>query len=383
MQGSRSTHGAKPHRLRAALIGIALVGPLLAACGGGNEAAGGADSSALAAEAAQKLPGVSPDLIKQAQEEGKLSLYRLGYAFDKKIFKEFNRLFPEIKIESYEATVPELIQRYSAEARSGRHVADVVMATQVSTVKALDQEKLVTHYTPVNASKFSPGYVKDVLYPFSQIRLCNAYNSDLVKENEATALETWDGILDNRWQGKAGMVKFGGGGVQLLPYYFVEKKQGDQFLNKMLSGQKPLLVQSVPSLTEKLAAGGIETVFFANDGNLNTLYAQGAPVRWKCPSPALVQQNFQFIGKDAPNPSAAKLWIEFITSEYGQGMVIDSLGLGNVYSDLQDSRPAAKESWFKAPTDGEPFSINWDEVPDLMPKLQAKVDSASSGLKSE
>lgn len=382
MQGSRSKTSARARRIRTALVCVALVGPVLAACGGGSKDAA-AGSSDLAAEAMQKVPGITADLITQAEKEGHLSLYRLGYPFDKKIFKEFNRLFPGVKIESYEATVPELIQRYSAEARSGRHVADVVMATQVATVKDLDKEGLITHYTPTNAAKFSPGYVEGVLYPFSQIRLCNAYNSDLVKEEDAKSLETWDGVLDPRWKNKAGIVKFGGGGVQLLPYYFMEKEKGDQFLNTMLSGQRPLLIQSVPNLTEKLAAGGIETVFFANDGNLNTLYAQGAPVHWKCPSPALVQQNFQFIGKDAPNPSAAKLWIEFITSEFGQGMVMDSLGLGNVYSDMPDSRPAAKESWFKAANDGTPFGINWDEIPTLMPKLQAAVDSASSGLKSE
>jgi iron(III) transport system substrate-binding protein len=367
---------------KAAIACVALIAPLAAACGGGDDG-GGADASERHAEAIKLMPGLTEDLIKQAEKDGGLSLYRLGYPFDKKIFKEFNRLFPGIKIESYEATVPELIQRYSAEARSGRHLADVVMATQVNLVQDLDKEKLIEHYTPTSAANFPPGYIDGVLYPFSQIRLCNAYNSDLVDDDAAKALSTWDGILDSRWKDKAGVVKFGGGGVQLLPYYFMYKEKGEEFLTSMLHGQKPLLVESVPSLTEKLAAGGIDTVFFANDGNLNTLYSQGAPVRWKCPSPALVQYNYQFIGADAPHLGAAKLWIEFITSEYGQKMVMDSLGLGAVLTTLDDTRPAAKESWFDAPKDGQPFSIDWTDVATLMPTLQSAVDKASAGLKSE
>lgn len=366
---------------KATIACVALMAPLAAGCGGGDD--GGGDSTARHAEAIELMPGLTEDLITEAEKEGELSLYRLGYAFDTKIFKEFKRLFPGIKIASYEATVPELIQRYSAEARSGRHLADVVMATQVTAVQDLDKEGLIEHFTPSNADKFPPGSIDGVLYPFSQIRLCNAYNSDLVDEDDAEALTSWDGVLDPRWKEKAGVVKFGAGGVQLLPYYYAYKEEGEDFLTGMLHDQRPLLVESVPSLTEKLAAGGLDTVFFANDGNLNTLYAQGAPVRWKCPSPAPVIYNYQFIGIDPPNPAAAKLWIEFITSEHGQKMVMDSLGLGTVLTTLEDTRPAAKEDWFQSDDSAEPFAIDWTELPTLLPSLQAAVDKASAGLKSE
>lgn len=352
----------------AAASGATLV---LAACGGGVATSAG-DSSA---EAQRVLPGVSSALIKDAEKEGGLSLYRLSYSFDDKIFKEFRRLFPKIKISSFEATTPDLMTRYSAEARSGRHLADIVMNSDVASATKLDGEGLITHYTPTSASKITYGADSGVYYPFAQVRMCNAYNSQDVSESDAKSLETWNGILGGRWQGKAGMVSFGTGGAQVLPYYYLYETGGATLL-KQVAAQKPLLSPAVPDLMDKLAAGGVSALFFANDGNLNTMYKKGAPIRWKCPAPALTQYTFEFIGAKAPHPAAAKLWIEFLTSEYGQNLVMESLGLGPVRSGMEDVRPASKESWYES-AQSDPYTVDWKKLPEEAPKIKAAYDEAT------
>lgn len=362
---------SRKSRLAAPAIALSMVLALVA-CGSDD---GGSSSSTSNDDVKSILPDVSSKLIEDAEKEGSLSLYRLSYSFDDKIFKEFNRLFPKIKISSFEGTTPALMTRYSAEARSGRHLADVVMNSDVASATKLESEGLITHYTPTSAPEVAYGTNEDVWYPFAQVRLCNAYNSQEVSEDEAASLETWDGILDSAWKGKGGMFGFGTGGVQVLMYSYMYATGGAQLIDDVIA-QKPLVdVAGGPDLFDKLSAGGVSAVFFANDGNLNTVYGKGAPIRWKCPAPALTQYTFQFIGADAPHPAAAKLWVEFMTSEYGQKLVMESLGLGPVRKGMEDIRPASKESWYKA-VESDPWVVDWSKLSEEAPKIQAAFDEA-------
>src|SRR6516165_9626782 len=147
-----------------------------------------AEAKASLDKAVNVIPGLTPDLIAGAQKEGTLTLYRTGYDFQGVVFPEFQKLFPYIKIVDFEATVGPLLQRYGAEARSGRNIADVVVNSIPGTVDAMDNEGLVAHYTPTSAAAYTSGQRDGAYYPFDRILLCNAYNSNLVTEEQAAVL---------------------------------------------------------------------------------------------------------------------------------------------------------------------------------------------------
>jgi iron(III) transport system substrate-binding protein len=329
-------------------------------------------------DAAKKvIPGLTPDVFEGAKKEGAVNLYRLGYDFPVAMFPEFQKLFPFVKIVEYEAVASALIQRYSAEAHSGRASADIVMGTLPTAFDQLDSEGLIAHYKPTLADHFTLGSRDRVYYPIGRAQVCNAYNIDRVSEQDAKLLDSWDGITNPRWKGKAAIVRYGTGGVGILPYYFMDTVKGPDF-TKVVMAQRPLVFNSVPVMSERLAAGGIDTIFFANDVNLYQLERLGAPIRWTCPEPGLVLFTTQIIGYKAPHPNAAKLWIEFTLSDYGQQLVMSTLGFGAGRTDIPDIRPFASQTWYKSST--AYFNFTWNDILKHQDDLRAKWTALSNGL---
>src|SRR5882757_9901070 len=69
----------------------------------------------------------SPELIAAAKKEGKLVLYTANFAeVEQVVIKEFNKRFPEIKIEMVRAPGGQLITRVKTEAAAGKLIADIV-----------------------------------------------------------------------------------------------------------------------------------------------------------------------------------------------------------------------------------------------------------------
>ena len=69
----------------------------------------------------------SPELIAAAKAEGKLIYYTANFAeVEQQVIKEFNKRFPEIKVEMVRAPGGQLITRVKTEAAAGKLIADVV-----------------------------------------------------------------------------------------------------------------------------------------------------------------------------------------------------------------------------------------------------------------
>ncbi len=69
----------------------------------------------------------SPELIAAAKAEGKLVYYTANFAeVEQQVIKEFNKRFPEIKVEMVRAPGGQLITRVKTEAAAGKLIADVV-----------------------------------------------------------------------------------------------------------------------------------------------------------------------------------------------------------------------------------------------------------------
>src|SRR5580704_7397719 len=69
----------------------------------------------------------SPELIAAAKAEGKLVLYTANFAeVEQEVIREFNKRFPEIKVEMVRAPGGQLITRVRTEAAAGKLIADVI-----------------------------------------------------------------------------------------------------------------------------------------------------------------------------------------------------------------------------------------------------------------
>src|SRR5260370_11988683 len=96
-----------------------------------------------------------PELIAAAKKEGKLVLYSANLAeVEQVVIKEFNRRFPEIKIEMVRAPGGQLITRAKTEAAARKLVADIVDHSDRGLMLPLAD--LFQDYPPPNAADYEP-----------------------------------------------------------------------------------------------------------------------------------------------------------------------------------------------------------------------------------
>src|SRR5258707_13845224 len=97
----------------------------------------------------------SPELIASAKAEGKLVLYTANFAeVEQDVIKEFNKRFPEIKIEMVRAPGGQLITRVKTEAAAGKLSADVIDHSDRALMT--DLVGLFQDYAPPNGKDYLP-----------------------------------------------------------------------------------------------------------------------------------------------------------------------------------------------------------------------------------
>src|SRR5690349_23154031 len=96
-----------------------------------------------------------PELIAAAKKEGRLIYYTANFAeVEQETIREFNKRFPEIKVEMVRAPGGQLITRVKTEAAAGKLVADVVDHSDRALMK--DIVDLFQDYAPPNAADYNP-----------------------------------------------------------------------------------------------------------------------------------------------------------------------------------------------------------------------------------
>src|SRR5712664_3362261 len=122
----------------------------------------------------------SPELIAAAKAEGKLVYYTANFAeVEQRVIKEFNKRFPEIKIEMVRAPGGQLITRVKTEAAAGKLSADVVDHSDRALMT--DLVGLFQDYAPPNGKDYLPeSMISPKLWPRATLVWSIAYNSALL-----------------------------------------------------------------------------------------------------------------------------------------------------------------------------------------------------------
>src|SRR3954447_12912273 len=155
------------HKLAAALAAIA--------CG-----------TALAQAVPQGYPADYANTIAAAKKEGKVVVYS---ALDTKaaqpLIKDFNALYPDIKVEYNDMNSTEMYNRYIAEVAAGQGGADVMWSSAMDLqVKLVDDGQAMTYKSP-EASKLPQWAVyKDQAYGTTYEPAVFIYNKRLVTGDE-------------------------------------------------------------------------------------------------------------------------------------------------------------------------------------------------------
>lgn len=248
-------------------------------------------------------------ILKKAREEGKINYYGapdLGIALVP-IFKLFHQRYG-VEVSFTGGRGRENYDRVLAEQRAGRYVADV-MSTGPTSMNDLKWKGVLVSYLPPNL-KHAPEEFRDtdnVLIPVYVNIYGILVNTALVKRGEEP--QSWKDLLDPRWKGKilADDPRGAGGGNSW--FIVIYKTLGRSYLEE-LAKQSPQFRPQYLENEKALARGEYPIYLPALAGSIVRL--KGAPVKWVVPSEGvtytLISQGFV---KNAPHPSAAKIWVNF------------------------------------------------------------------------
>lgn len=289
-------------------------------------------------------------LIAGAKKEGKVVLYTSSNPTDLgPLFAAFRKKYPFINPQSYDANCPELAEKFLAEERAGRHLADVVACDSWDTER-FKKENLVARYIPPSAEKFPPGmkdpegYWATDNYTFVVL----GYNKIQVKEAELP--KSWFDLVDPKWQGKII--------VHLLAHRLYagwEQRWGEEKARQLVEGLKKqkLSLRKGWSQIANLLAAGESPMAVAFVHHVEQAKRKGAPVDWiKTFDPLPANIRGVAVSAKGPNPNAARLFVDFYLSKEGQQIVGEYWG--KVPGNPEVQSPYSKFKDLKAlPLDGK------------------------------
>jgi len=263
----------------------------------------------------------SPELIAAAKAEGKMVLYTANYAeVEQDVIKEFNKRFPEIKVEMVRAPGGQLITRVRTEAAAGKLIADIVDHSDRALMLPLAD--LFQDYAPPNAADYDPAaLVSPKFWPRITPVWSIAYNTELVKDPP----KTWMDLTKPQYDKLIGQVFAQSGGTTWTRVMFERQVLGEDYWSKQ-AATHPILYPSGAPMSDALVRGeiGLGPLLY------NAVYPkqkEGAPIKMVFP-PEGVPANPYATGvpKTAAHPNAAKLYLNWCLSKEGQTFMIKEQG---------------------------------------------------------
>src|SRR3954454_15910911 len=263
-----------------------------------------------------------PDLVAAAKSEGKLVYYTANFAeVEQEVIREFNKRFPEIKVEMVRAPGGQLITRVKTEAAAGKLTADVVDHSDRALMSELVD--MFQDYAPPNGADYLPeSMISPKLWPRATLVWSIAYNSALA----TSPPKTWMDLTKPEYANKQiGEVFAASGGTTWTRIMFERQVLGEDYWKRQ-AATNPVLYPSGAPMSDALVRGEITM------GPLlyNAVFPKkrdGAPIEILfAPEGAPVNPYATGVPKTATHPNAAKLFLNWCLSEEGQAFMIKELG---------------------------------------------------------
>jgi ABC-type Fe3+ transport system substrate-binding protein len=284
-------------------------------------------AAALASLAGAPARAADQAMIDAAKKEGQVVWYttQIIDQFARPAAAAFEKKYG-IKVSYVRANSNEVALRVLNEAKAGRMQADVFDGTGATA--SLKKEGVVAKFIPENAKRFPKEYVDAEGYwvATNLYVLTPGYNTELIKKG--TEPKTFQDLLDPKYKGKiawnsTSSSSAGPGFVGIVLDTMGEEK-GMAYLRELAKQQPAGLAVAARQVLDQVIAGeyAIALNIFNNHAVISA--AKGAPVDWIPMDPALGVLSVISVTKDAPHPTAGRLFVEFLMSEEGQKIYRDA-----------------------------------------------------------
>ena len=309
----------------------------------------GISTIALAQAVPAGYPADYANTIAAAKKEGKVVVYS---ALDTKaaqpLIRDFNALYPDIKVEYNDMNSTEMYNRFIAEAASGQGSADVMWSSAMDLqVKLVDEGQALAYKSPEAGKLPQWAVYKDQAYGTTYEPAVFIYNKRLVTGDEipqdhASFVKVLASHPD-KYKNKVTTYDIEKSGVGFM--FVVQDAKyfpGMKDLEKQFGATSYKVYASTGNMIEKVSSG--EHLL-----GYNVLGSYALVRAKKDPSLGvvlpkdytLVLSRVLFIGKGAKDPNAAKLWTDYILSARGQKLIGSDVELFAIRTDVSAEYTAA------------------------------------------
>jgi ABC-type Fe3+ transport system substrate-binding protein len=263
--------------------------------------------------------GQAPEIIEGAKREGRFLLYTsLTLQEIDEVAAPFAKKYPFLKLESFRGNALQLLQKITTEARAGRPQVDVAQFNSFEAWQ-LQNLGLLQSYKSPEAKPFPDNY-KDAGGYWTTLYtnyLVLGYNPTMVAA--ADVPKKWEDLLHPRWKGdkfaldRDNAVWYGG-----LALYW-GKERAAKFM-RALADQQPTMRKG-HTLIANLMSSGEFPLGLVYAHRIEEMKAKGMKtIEWTPLEPIVATPIVIGIGKNAPHPNAAKLFVDFFLSKEGQAI---------------------------------------------------------------
>lgn len=271
------------------------------------------------------------DIYAAARQEGTVVWYTT-FPLDEAvpIGQVFEKRYPGIKVEIVRASGTALAERFETEYRAGKNMADVIGLALLDPYPGYKERGWLVEWVPPESVHYDEAYKDEGYWYIEGITAsCMLYNPMWVKPNEVPSEPT--DLLNPQWKGRVGTLPAWSTATAAEFAYYVEYILGEVEYARKLNELEPRLQTAQAKLVEEVIRGEIDIAFPIADYNLYRFKREGAPVECAYPATgAPVNLRVLAIPKDAPNPNAAKLFLNWRLSEEGQKVMQRGFGMRSV-----------------------------------------------------
>ena len=316
-------------------------------------------------------PGYPADyqkLVDAGRKEGKLVVYATTDSKSAEpIVKDFEALYPGIKVEYNDLNSTELYNRYISEAAAGGGTGDVTWSSAMDLqVKLVMDGHAVAYKSPEAKNIPTWALWKDMAWGTTYEPISILYNKRLLKDGEfpRSHADLARVLANPRFKGK--VVTYdperSGVGFSYLTQDLKNNPSGFWDMAKALGTAGVKVYTSTGAMMEKVSSG--EALLGYNIiGSYAFLKAKKDPsIGYLYPSDyTVVMSRVMFISRHAKNPNAAKLWADYILSARGQQIISDKADLFSIRSDIKGETTLANLTKVLG-TGARPIPIGQDTV---------------------
>jgi len=294
------------------------------------------------AQAPQGYPADYAKTVEAAKKEGKVIVYATtDAAASNALLKDFQALYPGVQVEYSDLNSTELYNRFIAEAAAGSGTADVLWSSAMDLqVKLVADGQAMTYASPEipNLPKWSVW--QNQAYGTTYEPITFVYNKRLVPADDVAqdhgALLKLLTAKTDTYKNKITAYDPERSGVG---YLFVTQDVA-QFpqaweLFKAFGKSGIKLYTSAGAMMERVASGE-HTIAYGIFGSYALGRSKKNPnLMIVMPKDyTLVTSRVMFISKNAKNPNAAKLFVDYLLSKRGQTIVANQADLYSLRSDV-------------------------------------------------